>query len=154
MKFHFSSCFHDFKEKLFLCLKSTRGVAAVEFAILVPVLFALFVGVANYGLAMFEKMELTSAARAGGQVALIDSSDIAAIQEAVVAASNSNITTADVTVTQACQCSDGTSVTCGNTCSDGGTNRFFYTITATEDYTLLLLPTTITLTGTAIFRTK
>ena len=157
MNIHFSSCLHDFKKSLFQCLKNTRGVAAVEFALLVPILLALFMGLASYGLAMFEKMELTSAARAGAQVALIDTSDIAAIQEAVVAATNnSDITTADVTVTESCQCSDGTppSGGCGTSCGDGGTNRYFYTITATEDYTLLLFPTTITLTGTAIFRTQ
>ena len=133
---------------------SKRGVAAVEFALLVPILSALFIGIANYGLATFERMELESAARAGAQMALIDSSSTLVIQQVVVDSTNANIITSDVDVTQSCACADGTSVTCGNSCSDGSANQYYMTVTATESYTLLLLPTTITLTGTAMVRTQ
>ena len=136
-------------------LKGDRsGVAVVEFAIIGSFLSVVFIGLANYGLAMFEKMELTSAARAGAQVALIDTSDTAAIKAAVVASTNANITTSNVTTSQSCECADGTSVTCGATCADASANRYFFTVTATENYTLLLVPTTLTLVGTATVRTQ
>lgn len=118
------------------------------------VLSAVFIGLADYGLAMFEKMELTSAARSGAQVALIDSSDTNAIKQAVVSSTNLDITTADVTTSQSCECADGTSISCGGTCGDGSTNRYFFTVTATENYTLLLVPTTMTLIGSATVRTQ
>ncbi|MCH7833250.1 MAG: pilus assembly protein, partial [Proteobacteria bacterium] len=49
---------------------SRRGAAAVEFAIIVPVLATAVIGIANYGLVTFDKMELVNAARAGAQLAI------------------------------------------------------------------------------------
>jgi Flp pilus assembly protein TadG len=135
-------------------LRTTRGAAAVEFAMLVPVISALFIGVANFGLAVNEKMELSSAARAGAQMALISTADLSVIRQVVVDSTNLSITTADVTVTQACNCYDGTSISCGATCGDGSDNEYYYTISVTENHTLLLIPTTISLTGTATVRTQ
>jgi Flp pilus assembly protein TadG len=140
--------------KIQKALRSNRGAAAVEFALLVPVLATVFIGLANYGLATFERMELESAARAGAQMALIDTSSTSTIQQVVVDSTNADIATTDVTVTESCKCADGTTVTCGNTCGDGSTNQYYMTITATESYTLLLIPTTLTLTGTATVRTE
>ena len=139
---------------LWRCVNDNTGVAVVEFAIIGSFLAAVFIGLANYGLAMFEQMELTSAARSGAQVALIDASDTAAIAAAVVASTNANITTANVTTTESCVCANGDTVTCGDTCSDSSSNRYYMTVTATEQYTLLLVPTTLTLTGSAIIRTQ
>ena len=65
-----------------------------------PVIAALLTGIANYGLAMFDKMELIGAARAGVQYALLDASDTTAIANAVVDAANLSITTSDVTTTE------------------------------------------------------
>jgi Flp pilus assembly protein TadG len=135
-------------------LATNGGAAAVEFALISSILCAVFIGLADYGLAMFKKMELTSAARSGAQVALINSSDTSAIKQAVVSSTNLDITTSDVTTSQSCECADGTSITCGNTCSDGSTNRYFFTVTATENYTLLLVQTSMTLTGSATIRTQ
>lgn len=135
--------------------RSIAGVAAVEFALIAPIIAAMLVGLANYGLAMFEKMELVSAARAGAQLVLVDTgATTSEIQAAVVASTNSGISTSDVTVTQSCECADGTAITCGGTCSDASANRYFYTIAASNDFTLLLLGSTITLTGTAVVRTQ
>jgi len=135
--------------------RSAAGVAALEFALIAPIIIALLAGLANYGLAMFDKMELVSAARAGAQLALIDSDvTTSEIQAAVVASTNLSISTSDVSVAQSCECADGTSVTCGATCGDGSSNRYFYTVTASEDFTLLILGTTITLSGSAVVRTQ
>ncbi len=136
------------------CLGERRAAAAVEFALIVPVIAACIIGVINYGLAMFEKMELEGAARAGAQLALASTSDTAAIKSAVVGSTNLSITTADVTTTEFCECADGSTVTCGNTCSDGSANRYYFTVTVSEDYALLLVPTTITLTASATVRTQ
>lgn len=137
-----------------------RAAAAVEFALLVPVVLAGLTGVVNYGLAMSDKMALQSAARAGAQLALIDSSDTAAISNAVVASTNLNISTSDVTTTQFCECWDGDSSTaveslsaCTDSCSSG-TKRYFMTVSVSENFTLLLLGTTITLNGSAVVRTQ
>jgi len=135
-------------------LRARDGAAAVEFALILPIIAAFFLGITNYGLATFDKMELTSAARAGAQLALLDSSNSAAIKQAVVDSTNLSLTTGNVTTSEVCECADGSSITCGSTCGDGSSNRYYYTVNATYDHALLLLGTTITLTGSATVRTR
>ena len=142
---------------------SRRGAAAVEFAIIVPILATAVTGIANYGLVTFDKMELVNAARAGAQLAIAhgdnsSSANLAAIKTAVVASisTGANITTADVTTTQACQCTDESTITCGNVCTgvDDELSQYFMTVTVTHDFDLLLLPGDITVTATVKVRTK
>ncbi len=136
---------------------SQRGAAAVEFALLVTVITAALTGIVNYGLAMVNKMELTSATRAGAQLALLDASDTSAIKQAVVDSTNLPITTGNVTTTEFCACADGTSPNpvCGGTCNDSSTNDSnFMTMSVSYTHTLLLLGTTITITGSTTVRTS
>lgn len=134
--------------------RAAGGAAAVEFALLAPVLVVVLSGIVGYGLAMFDKIDLVSATRAGAQLALIDSSDTSAIENAVVGATGLGITAADVSTTEYCECLDGSTITCGATCGDGSDNRHFMTITATFDHTLLLIGNTVTLTGETTVRTQ
>jgi len=127
-----------------------RGAGALEFALLIPVLAALVTGLGNYGLAMLEKMELTSAARAGAQYALLDASNTSAIATAVVNATNLSITTSDVTTTAFCTDDSNDDATCG----DSDATRTYMTVSVSEDFTLLLLGTSITLSGSATVRTN
>lgn len=129
------------------------GAAAVEFALLVPVVLAALTGIVNYGLAMYNKMELMGAVRAGAQVALIDYTNTTAIAQAVVDSTNAGISISDVTTTQFCECADGSTVTCGSTCADSSANRYFMTISATQNFTLLLLGTTVSLSASTTIRT-
>lgn len=134
---------------------SRRGAAAVEFALLVPVIVAGLTGVANYGLAMYNKMELVSAARAGAQMAIRDREDSTSIKQAVVDSTNLNITVADVTTSESCLCAvDGLSATCGVLCPDNEPTQYYMTVTVSQDFTLLLLGTTINLSGSVKVRTK
>lgn len=133
--------------------RSNRGVAAIEFALIVPVLLILMLGLTDYGLAMFTKMELTGAVRAGAQLALSDKDDIPKIVQAVVDATN-NAAGITVTAVETCKCDDETTVTCGDTCGDLSDNRYFMTVTATQDFSYIFISTDVTLTETAIIRTK
>jgi len=128
------------------------GAAAVEFALLAPVLVVILSGIVGYGLAMFDKIDLVSASRAGAQFALIDSSDTSAIRNAVRDATGLDIASGNVTITEYCECLDASTVACGGTCGDGSDNRYFMTITATYDHTLLLIGNTVTLTGETTVR--
>jgi len=134
--------------------RSERGAAAVEFALLIPIISAVLLGLVNYGLAMFDKMELTSATRAGAQLALLDTSDTTAIKQAVVDSTNLSLTIANVTTSQACECADGSAVTCGDPCGDGSANRYYFTVNSSYAHNLLLLGTSVTLNGSATVRTK
>jgi len=134
---------------------SERGAAAVEFALIIPVVLAALTGIANYGLAMYNKMELVGAARAGAQQAIIDRTDTTAIKNAVVNSSNVGITSADVTTTESYLCADGTVVSLStDTCVNNDPLQYFMTVTANQNFTLLLLGTTISLSGSVKVRTQ
>jgi len=131
------------------------GAAAVEFALIVPAILAALLGIANYGLAMYDKMELVSAARAGAHQAVIDRTDTTAIKNAVVNSTNLGITAADVTTSESCLCADGTVILiCGQPCLNNDPNQYYMTITANYTHTLLLLGTTVNLTGSVKIRTQ
>jgi len=135
--------------------RTTRGAAAVEFALIVPVILAALTGLANYGLAMYNKMELVSAARAGAQQAIIDRTDTAAIKSAVVNSTNVGVTANDVTTTESYLCADGTAVSAEtDVCLDNEPLQYFMTVTVNQDFTLLLLGTTVGLSGSVKIRTQ
>lgn len=51
-----------------------KGVAAIEFAILLPVLLAILLGIINFGLLMYNQAVITNAAREGARWAAIHNS--------------------------------------------------------------------------------
>ncbi len=97
-------------------------------------------------------MELVGAVRSGAQLALADSSDTTAIQQAVVDASGIGISLGNVTTTTFCECADTSTITCG----DGSVNRYLMTVSATYTYTPMLLPSGnwCNLIGTTTVRTQ
>lgn len=52
-----------------------RGAAAVEFALILPILIALLFGIVEFGLAFNTHISLTQAAREGVRVAALDTGD-------------------------------------------------------------------------------
>lgn len=71
----------DGASKRTLCGKSVRrGAAAVEFALVAPLLFMLFLGFIDVGRAIMVKNLLTSAARDGARQATLDGSTVAGVQ--------------------------------------------------------------------------
>ncbi len=137
--------------------QSRRGAAAVEFALLVPVVVAGLTGVANYGLVIFEKIELESAARAGAQMAIRDRENTSAIQQNVVDSTNLTITTSDVSVTNTCRCADiDAEVNCLTItiCGDGDPTQYYTTVTVAKNFTLLLLGTNLSLSESVTVRTE
>lgn len=138
-----------------LAKQSRRGAAAVEFALMVPVVVAGLTGVANYGLAIFEKIELESAARAGAQMAIRNRAATSDIQQTTVDSTNLTLTTSDVFVTEVCRCADiDATATCGTTCADGDPTQFYTTVTVKKTFTLLLLGTNIQLEESVTVRTQ
>ena len=135
---------------------SRRGAAPVEFALLATVIAAMLTGVANYGMAQFDKMELRSAARAGAQMAIRDRTATSTIKSVAVNSTDLSITTSDVTTSESYNCNDGTTITdpSTDTCADGGSIQYYMTVTVSETFTLLILGTTINLSESAKVRTQ
>jgi len=139
---------------------SNRGAAAVEFALLAPIVAAVLAGVANYGMALFQKMELESAARAGAQMAIKDRTATTTIQNAVINSTNLTLVAGDITLTESCWCADvDASATCGVTCADGDPTQYFMTVTVAKDFDYLfgfnyLVGTSTTLSQSVKVRTQ
>jgi hypothetical protein len=133
-----------------------RGNATVELAIVLPTALLILVGIYDFGFATYEVMSLRSAARAGGQYALINPSDAAGLELAVRGSTYVDGDDVEVTYNPYCQCPNGTTVSCSTgTC---GSQSFYrlYEVTVTKPYSPIFpypgIPETMTLTGSAVFR--
>ncbi|MGO4663049.1 TadE/TadG family type IV pilus assembly protein [Terrabacter sp. 2TAF16] len=51
--------------------RTERGASAVEFAIVLPVLFLIIAGIVDFGRAYFTQIELSNAAREGARAAVV-----------------------------------------------------------------------------------
>jgi len=117
--------------------RDETGASAVEFAVTLPILVAMMVAMSDLGLAVNEKMRLTSAVRAGTQSGYGNVGNTAAIIQAVKDASGESTAALTVTATTSCACADGSAVACDGSCS-GGSVHTYLTVTATEAYSLLI----------------
>ncbi len=138
-------------------VRCRRGVVAVEFALVLPILVLAVVGLIEFGLAVNEKMRLVSAARAGAQYGYTTSTDTAAVTQAVTdAAGIAN--KIDVSVVPSCGCADGSTVACDASCGDGSQLLSYVTVTVTESWPMIFqfpgFTDPLTLTGTSIMRTN
>ncbi len=79
-----------------------RGAAAVEFALLLPVLLLIVFGLIDFGRALNAQITLTQAAREGARLDALGQSAQAVVQRTITAATGLGLTAGDVTETQAC----------------------------------------------------
>ncbi|HEY9079907.1 TadE family protein [Magnetovibrio sp.] len=132
---------------------SQKAAVAVEFALLVPVMGVMLLGLLDYAIVAFHKMELESATRSGAQYAMLDSSDTSLISTTVKNSTNLDTDFLEVDIAEFCECIDGSSITCADTCATGSV-RSFMRITATYTHNPIFIPVTMTLTGESIIRTQ
>ncbi len=101
-----------------MILTSEKGVSAVEFALIAPLLFVLTFGIIEFALLLFDKAVVTNASREGARAAIVYNEDdegdhapltVAEIQEIVTNYANNylvnlgvpggtNLTSKDITV--------------------------------------------------------
>ena len=142
--------------------RERRGIAAVEFALVAPILLALMVGIIDLGFAFSAQIKVQLAAQAGAQYAQLYGYDSTKISNAVTAATSLSVS-ASPAPTQSCGCISGTSVTlsgsppCTTTCANGLTPGTYVQVNSRATYTPLLpyvsvLRNPTTLTGQALVR--
>lgn len=120
--------------------EAIRGAAAVEFAFIAPILVLMVVGVADFGMGIFRKMQVQNAAQAGAQYAMLHGFS-SSISTAVTAASTFSGISATPAPTQFCGCptsSGVTTVACSSTCSDGSISGFYVTVSSQGSYQTML----------------
>jgi Flp pilus assembly protein TadG len=118
-----------------------RGVSAVEWAMIAPIVMVLLLGVMDFGAAAIHKMQMANSVRAGLQYATVRKpiqGDLTQIQTAIDTAAPPDETgTRDVTVTLYCQCPDGSAIACTSSCA-GGDRSSNVSIVIQEDYQMML----------------
>ena len=163
-------------ERALKAAKDNSGAAAVEFALIAPMMLLMVIGITELGKIVYYRSVLESAARSGTQagiastVSYTTAANVTAASATMVTATTAAITAANIggantpTAPVTCECSDGTSVTCvTGTCATGAV-RYIATVTVTKTYTPLYnltnlpggysIDLNLTLTGNAVMWVK
>jgi Flp pilus assembly protein TadG len=122
-----------------------RGNIIIEFALVMPVLFLLLVGMLDLGRYGLQKSSMLQGARAGGQYALVAPDETANIE--TTAQNATGLTGVTATSVKFCECVSGTTVSCETTCSGGATRKTYVTVTTTKTFSSILSVTTLSFAG-------
>ena len=144
-------------------IKDKAGVAAVEFALIVPILAFLFIGLVDFGMYINAEMKLENMARAASEYVRNGgdednlTADILAFGETADGVNDFD----DITITTStvCECDDGVEVDCAGSCNAGtGYMRQFFIVDLDMDYQPIFpypgLPDSISLNGNARLQTQ
>src|SRR5216684_902502 len=115
----------------------SRGQAAVELALCMPLLLALFIAVAETGRAFYIAISVSNAARAGVQYGaqnLSTAGDDAGMRQAAINDAP-NIAGMTVVATHFCKCSDGSASTCLSTDCTGSHRLLYAQVNTSAQYT-------------------
>lgn len=99
-------------------VQEENGAAAVEFALVVPILIVLLLGIIEFGLAFSAQLQVTNAAREAARVMAIQNSTSAASSAALAAAPSLNPAMTASEVAYGITTSAGAAA---SSCSAGGT---------------------------------
>lgn len=122
-----------------------RGNILIEFALVLPVLFILLVGLLDLGRFGLQKSAMLQGARAGGQYALVAHSESSNIN--TTAQNATGLTGVTATNTVFCECVSGTAVSCSTTCGSGQTLKRYVTVTTNKTFSSVLSLSTLSFAG-------
>jgi len=138
---------------------NNAGTAAIEFALIAPVLLILLAGLVEIGFAVREAMMVQEAAEAGASYAVQSGWDSTGILNAVTTATGASNIDASPAPQLFCGCPSESGVThvlCTATCTDGGGPGQYVRVDASIPHATILsylgLPIPSTLTAHAVVR--
>lgn len=121
--------------------ENDEGLSGIEFAMIAPVLILAFIATADFGLAIFAKMEVENAAQAGTQYAAQNGFSSDTVSSAVTSATSLSGLTASPAPTEFCGCPSTTGITtatCGTNCASGATAGTYVTASAQATYSTIV----------------
>ena len=140
-------------------VRQAGGNAAIEMALIAPVLVLLLVGIADFGMAVYRKMQVQHAAQAGAEYAMVHGFSSAAITNSIAAATAMTGITASPAPAQSCGCVSGTTVTtatCGTNCATGAAAGTYVTVSTQGSYTTIIpypgIPNSFAFTSASVVR--
>lgn len=138
-----------------------RGVAAIEFAIMVPTLIMMTVCTVDLGMGIYTNMQVQDAAQAGAQYAMVHGFDTNSISTVVSNATGQSGISASPAPVQYCGCATAagvTNVTCGAACPAGAVSGTYVQVSTQATYTTILpypmIANSFTLTAQAAVRVQ
>lgn len=145
----------------FTALRSEKGSAAVELAIILPVLVLIVIGVADLGRVYLTRMTVSNAARAGAQYGSQSTATSADTVGMNAAAKQDALESAPIAVTSRsfCRCAGGEIGDCTTgDCGAYGLYRLYVEVTASKTVNLVFnypgLPSSVALSRKATFRVQ
>jgi Flp pilus assembly protein TadG len=118
-----------------------KGTAAIEFGLVGTMLSLLLLGVIDFGMGYWEKIQVGNAARAGAEYAIFNGWNQSGIATAVTSATSLNSIAATPAPTQSYGCPSAsagiTTAAFGASCTGGGTAGTYVTVNANASYTTL-----------------
>jgi len=117
------------------------GSVMIEFAIGLPVLLLLVVGMLDLGRFGLQKSAMLQGARAGAQYGMAAPNDSANINS--TAQNATGLTGVTATSTKFCECVSGMAVGCGTTCTGGGAPKTYIKVNTTKAFTSVLSVATL-----------
>jgi Flp pilus assembly protein TadG len=121
-----------------------RGNVMIEFALGLPILFLLLVGLLDLGRFSLEKSAILQGAREGAQYGIIAPTDSGNINATAQNATGRTDVTATNTVFCECSSAPGTTVLCTATCTGTAVLKKYVTVTTTAPFSSVLGPATTT----------
>ena len=131
--------------------RDDKGVAAMEFGLIAPILFFGLLSAIDVGLAVNERMDVNHVLRAGAEAA-INSSDEDVVLAVMAATGGQNMTVStngqgaagdlSVSVDQYCACPNATevAVSCTTICPGSVPTYVYYQIDGSKTYTGMFIP--------------
>jgi Flp pilus assembly protein TadG len=119
------------------------GNVMIEFAIMLPVLVLMLVGLVDLGRFSLQKSAMLQGARAGAQYGIIAYGESTNINS--TAQSATGLTGVTATNTVFCECVSGTTVACNATCTGGATRKTYVRVTTTKAFASALGVATLNL---------
>ena len=131
-----------------------EGSVAAEIALVAPTVLLVAAGIADFGMLATKSAALEGATRIGAQYARLHPADAQGIQNFIRRSmSFTPVLTFPPSFPQSCECDDGTSIACTDSCATVGRsdpNRVFIKISASQAFTPLVpwpgIPQTLTAT--------
>jgi hypothetical protein len=139
--------------------RSSKGGAALELAVVFPVLLLLIIGVVDYGRMYFTAVTVANAARAGaewGSEGTATYADTASWKQ-FAKLDGAEVSGIIIKPREYCQCG-GAASSCTSFCAGGAAPEVYVEVKASDTLTTLLpypgLPKKLTVVRTATFRTQ
>lgn len=109
--------------------RSRDGIAAVEFALVLPLLATIALLLPDLSQATVGVIQMQGAARASIQYAMAGGTDITEAKTLGLAAWNNQPSDASMTTSETCNCA-GAGASCGQPCADGTSPQEYFNVTA------------------------